>query len=583
VSLQLILTHYLASLRERNELDALLPELLKSMGHSVHSRAQTGVQQAGVDLLSTQVDAEGVEEVFLWILKFGDLGRGDLHSGQQSVEPSVREAVNEYVRNRLPANLVGKPVRVVVVSNGVLKQEAQSGFAALTKDVAEKGHRLEFWGMDQLTPLIEAHLFGEALLLSHGKSDLRAALAGIEESETAVHRFARFLNTCFNSPAPEREKPPATRKRLFLKRCGAATMGYGVLTVWSAAENNLKPAVIAGDCVLLRLWAEAINANLSNDEDFLERMIATMQLHLETVNSYYEKIMPTLLLPRALVGYRPNPVVYAQLVFEELGRLATLLLIAQFTGAPTALRGGIHRALKRLVGAHTVCCRPVFDDHSIDLSLAVCALLGEDDLPSTKNMLRNAIAMLKIALRQNAYLPVDTDLLEDAMAAHVMGAAQPREFFQTSTLVPMLATVAAAIGDDEALGQLRALAPHLDGVTLERWYPSKELETFAGAKRNLGDVSVSRALAEIRATAPIEVEASLSIPEGASKRDDFVWCGSPLEVLVALSARLHRHPLPTWFILHCASGALRDVPLTGDAQPAMGDDSDKDASTDIRK
>ena len=561
MSLQLILTHYLASLRERNELDALLPELLKAMGHSVQSRAQTGVPQAGVDLLSTQADAEGVEEVFLWILKFGDLGRGDLHSGQQAIEPSVHEAVNEYVRNRLPADLAGKPVRVVVVSNGVLKQEAQSGFAALTKYVGEKGHRLEFWGMDQLTPLIEAHLFDEALLLAQGKSDLRAALAGIEESEAAVRRFVRFLNTCFDAPAPEREQAAATRRRLFLKRCAAAAMGYGVLTVWSIAENNLKPAVIVGDSVLVRLWAEAVKAGLANDEEFCERFAACLRVHLDTLESYYEKIMPTLLLPRVLVGYRPNPVVYAQLVFEELGRLATLLLIAQFTGAPTAVRGGIHRVLKEFVGAHTVCCHPVFDDHSIDLSLALCALLGEDDVQSANSILHNTIATLKIALRQNAYLPVDTDLMEDAMATHVMGTAQPRELFQTSTLVPMLATVAAAIGDDKALGQLQALAPHLEGVTLERWYPSKELETFAGSKRGLGDVGASRALAEVRATAPAEVEASLSIPEGANKRDDFVWCGSPLEVLVALSARLHRHPLPTWFILHCAS----DAPLAGDA------------------
>ena len=568
MNLQLILTHYLASLRERNELDALLPELLKAMGHSVHSRAQTGVPQAGVDLLSTQVDAEGVEEVFLWILKFGDLGRGDLHSGQQAVEPSVHEAVNEYVRNRLAADLVGKPVRVVVVSNGVLKQEAQSGFAALTKYVNEKGHRLEFWGMDQLTPLIEAHLFDEALLLTHGKSDLRAALAGLEESETAVRRFVRFLNTCFDAPAPEHEQAAATRRRFFLKRCAAAAMGYGVLTVWSIAENNLKPAVIAGDCALARLWAEAVKAGLANDEEFRERFAACLRVHLDTLESYYERIMPALLLPRVLVGYRPNPVVYAQLVFEELGRLATLLLIAQFTGVPTVVRGGIHQALKKFVSTHTVCYRPVFDDHGIDLSLALCALLGEDDVRSTNSVLRNTIATLKIALRQNAYLPVDTDLMEDAMAAHVMGTAQPREFFQTSTLVPMLATIAAAIGDDEGLSQLRALALHMEGVTLERWYPNKELETFAGAKRNLVDVGASRVLAEIRATAPEEVEASLSIPEGASERDDFVWYGSSLEVLVALSARLHRHPLPPWFILHCASGALRDAPLADDVLPA---------------
>ena len=35
MSIQLVLSHYLAGLRERNELDVLLPELLKAMGHNV--------------------------------------------------------------------------------------------------------------------------------------------------------------------------------------------------------------------------------------------------------------------------------------------------------------------------------------------------------------------------------------------------------------------------------------------------------------------------------------------------------------------------------------------------------------------
>ena len=46
MSIQLVLSHYLAGLRERNELDVLLPELLKAMGHNVLSRPQVGPGQA---------------------------------------------------------------------------------------------------------------------------------------------------------------------------------------------------------------------------------------------------------------------------------------------------------------------------------------------------------------------------------------------------------------------------------------------------------------------------------------------------------------------------------------------------------
>lgn len=56
MSIQLVLSHYLSGLRERDELDALLPDLLQAMGHSVLSRAQVGVNQGGVDVMSTKGD-----------------------------------------------------------------------------------------------------------------------------------------------------------------------------------------------------------------------------------------------------------------------------------------------------------------------------------------------------------------------------------------------------------------------------------------------------------------------------------------------------------------------------------------------
>lgn len=87
MSIQLVLSHYLAGLRERNELDVLLPELLKAMGHNVLSRPQIGPAQAGVDVLSTKVGADGVDEVFVFIIKFGNVGRADFYGGPQSIDP----------------------------------------------------------------------------------------------------------------------------------------------------------------------------------------------------------------------------------------------------------------------------------------------------------------------------------------------------------------------------------------------------------------------------------------------------------------------------------------------------------------
>lgn len=557
MSIQLILAHYLAGLRERDELDALLPELLKAMGHSVLSRPQIGVSQAGVDVVSTMEDENGAVEVFLFVIKFGDIGRDDFYGGKQAIDPSIREACNDFARNRLPEPLRPLRKKIILVTNGVLKQEAQAGFAALSHDVAERPQcSLEFWGTDKLTPLVEQHLFDETLLLSKGKSDLRAALAGLEESDTAIHRFIRFVESCFEAGEAESTQGEAARKKKFLKRCAMASMGWGVLLVWGQSEGNLKPGVVAGEYLILRMWAEAVKTGLSEDKVFTERLDTMMSLHVKALLGYFDKVMPQLLSRRAVLAHRPERLLYTELIFEELGRLATLLLLLQRVPEQEELRTQICKQLIHLANEHTGCRLPAYDGQTIDLTLLLAALMGESDWDNAQHIVSDVTNRLYNALQTERYLPVDTDLLADAVALNVTREAEPRDFFKTSSLVPALATVAALLGDDETLKHLRDdIQPLLEGVTLERWFPDASLETLTGSRQPAQEVGVSRAIARVRATASEEAEASLKPFNGAADPIDFKWHGTPWAILVVLSARIHRHPVPTWFLAEYARPA----------------------------
>jgi hypothetical protein len=554
MSIQLVLSHYLAGLRERDELDALLPEVLKAMGHSVLSRPQIGVAQAGIDVVSTKEDEGGAVDVFLFVIKFGDVGRFDFYGGQQAIDPSIREACNVYIRNRLPEPLQALRKRIVLVTNGILKQEAQDGFAALSHDVAEHPQcSLEFWGTDQLTPLIEQHLFDETLLLATGKSDLRAALAGLEESDTAIHRFIRFVESCFKTADAEKTQSQATRKKKFLKRCAAASMGWAVLLVWGQSENNLKPGVVSGEYLALRMWAEAVKIGLSADEAFTTRLAATINLQVRALLMYFEKVAPQLLRRRSVLAYRPEHIVYAELVFEELGRLATLLLLLQRMPEQDELRFQIHEQLIYLVSEHTGCRLPVCDGQSIDLTLVLAALMGESDWNNAIRIVSDVTGRLHRALSTGRHLPVDTDVLEDAVALNLTREAEPRDFFKTSSLVPALATFAALLRDEETLKHLSVdFQPLLENVTLERWFPKVSLETLTGSGRAVQDVGVSRAIVGVRPTSFEEAELSLKPFKGAADPADFKWHGTQWTILVALSARIHRHPVPTWYVAEYA-------------------------------
>jgi hypothetical protein len=476
-------------------------------------------------------------------------------NGQQAIVPSVHEACNTFLSTRLPKSLKGLPIRIVLVSNGGIKQEVQEGYAALSSAISTSyGYTLDFWGMDQLSPLIEQHLFDEALLLGAGKSDLRAALAGLEETQSSIGRFFRFVDQCFAGQEVSSSSSSASAERLFQKRCAAACMGQAVLHVWGKNEGNLKPVVAGGEYLLLRLWTEAVKSGRCREKSFQERMQAATVLHVHALHAYFEKVAPSLVSKRAVLQHRPNHVLYADLVFEELGRLATLLLILQTLPDANEPRKAAHRLLKRLLNEHTGCHLPVLDEQTIDISLVIAALLGEGDAELAKHLVEDISQRLEGSLRNKFHLPVDTDLLEDALALHITGDAEPSEFFQTTTLVPALATCAAVLGAEEVLERLRVrVHPLLADVTLERWFAQISLETLTGTRDlRMYGVGVSRALAAIRDTCAEELEASLKTFPGVASGEDFKWHGTPFEVLVALSARLNRHPLPTWFLARYA-------------------------------
>ena len=148
---------------------------------------------------------------------------------------------------------------------------------------------------------------------------------------------------------------------------------------------------------------------------------------------------------------------------------------------------------------------------------------------------------------------MDTDDLEDAMALFSGKETQRGRFFKTTTLVPLLGTMAALLGDQEALDQLTGeIVPNLEGVTKERWFPKKALQMLTSSNVYVNTIGISRALTGFRPTPDDEVEASVRVPSQAASPEDFAWHNTTWEVLIAISARLHRHPLPTWYVAKLA-------------------------------
>ena len=90
--MKLILKQYLASLKERKELDAVLPDLLSSMGMNVFISPTRGVKEYGVDIAAVGRLTDEEEKVYLFSVKSGNLTRDTWNgSADQALRPSLDE------------------------------------------------------------------------------------------------------------------------------------------------------------------------------------------------------------------------------------------------------------------------------------------------------------------------------------------------------------------------------------------------------------------------------------------------------------------------------------------------------------
>ena len=117
-----ILREYLASLRERRELDAILPDLVSELGHTVLTRPGVGTTQFGVDFASVGPDGAGVTKLHLYLIKAGNLTRSDWHQENQGVRASLDEARDVYILRHIPPEHRALPIVICICFGGELAE-----------------------------------------------------------------------------------------------------------------------------------------------------------------------------------------------------------------------------------------------------------------------------------------------------------------------------------------------------------------------------------------------------------------------------------------------------------------------------
>ena len=566
--MKLLFAEYLGSLKERDELDKILPDLLSELGLSVISRPATGTRQFGVDVAAVGSLEDGVQRVYLLSIKPGILTRSAWNNGDQALRPSLEEIRDGYIPHHLPERHRDLPIVIVLCIGGQVHQAVQPNVSGYIAENTTEGISYQIWNGDELAEMLLSGVLRENALPPSGRSALRKSIALVDEPEAAFGHFCRFATDIADACTASGMARLTAIRQIYI--------GLWTLYVWARDTGNIETAYRCGERAVLLAWPmvkDSLNGQTRTARqlrDCLYRLIALHRLLGQDFIEHY--VEPTAEVLHGLTSAIPNSS-YLDInlqLFDLVGRMGLSGLWAQFLlddPPPDDMEDSpeleeeireveawlkrVGYALARTIANNPALGTPIKDSQAIDINIA-CLLL---DLVGCRQVIQDWIRHIagatRVAYLANERYPCDYDEYHQ-----LLRHPQPNDEYRKaatagSILIPTLATWAAIIGDEETLNLLSSfVSTHYAHSTLQLWFPGDDSEEhlYRGTD-NHGlcwvDFAMSRVSQEV--LDPISRECvSSKAYDSLSAIEHGIW------PLVVLACRHHRMPVPPhlWPIAH---------------------------------
>lgn len=502
--MKLIIREYLASLRERDELDAVLPDLLTELGFTVYSRPARGTRQYGVDVAAVGTGRDGVRRVHLFSVKSGNLDRAEWNTASpQSLRPSLDEILDHYIATRIPPEYATLPIAICLTFGGALDEQVRAEVTGYMNRNTSERISYEEWNGDRLADVILDGILREGLLPPLLRSHLRKSAAMVEEPDIALDHFGRLLRALADTPGAT----PSAR----LSQARMINICLWIMFVWAREANNVEAPYRASERAQLEIWnlLKADVARSGRTADAAGLIIYELfELHYAICEELFEKKI----LPHADVRHALSSAIgsHAALdvnlkLFELVGRLALRGLWLVWQLAPPngpvvlsndylqTLPASIAESTKETVNRIDRLCQnlvaivsnnrallsPVGDWQAIDIGLAFTLLACRPSAHGAIDEWAEELAKRSIfAFNVHGRYPATSRSYWD-LVDHP--SERSEEYRQSSTegsiLYPMLALWAAARGKRDLFDELAAFkATSLGHCTLQTWLPDEDSE-----------------------------------------------------------------------------------------------------------
>lgn len=576
--MKLILKEYLASLRERDELEVILPDLLSQCGLNVFSRPGRGTRQDGVDVGAVGSLEGGPEKVYLFSIKAGNLTRTSWNGDAiQALRPSLDEIIDAYIPHRLPVEHREKDIVICVALGGDVREQVRPQLAGFFAKNSDSRISFQEWNGDKLADLILTCFLREDLLPEHARASLRKSLAVVDEPDASYRHFASLLR----SLATVEMESDADRVTCLRQM----SICLWVLFAWAREAENVEAAYLSSEVTLLHGWRI-----VSLQAASIGKVSQSVENAFFSIFSAYQQICGEFLAMNVLPHVDKRHGISSAVLgasgldvnlklFDLLGRLSTAGLWAFWAasrcsdGDEEAKQRWLHEAatyassVTPLVLNNPALLLPVKDDQAIDVLIAT-ALLALDERNRSDIQQWHAEMLKRARFTYETYgnYPCILQSYDDLLSHPKAHDSEYREnVTSASVLYPMIALWAALLDEEDTYkGVADFKQDLLQHCNFQFWYPDEcsEAHFYTNDGRHgavLSDVCVDRPADELLTQVFGECGQSSHFEELSAIK--FNWWP-----LIVVACRHYRLPLP----LHFLKGQVQNRDAKGNCPHAPG-------------
>ena len=478
---------YLASLKEREELDAILPDLLRAMGFQIVKLAFRGEVEHGVDIAAIgQEDGETV--LYLIQVKAGDIDARMWDSGPNAVRPTLNNLLDVPFEDLTQPRLQQARRQAILAHNGHLRENIRERFNGYIEGTFKPRMAFDRWDLDKLAVLFQEHLLNERILPKEHQRLLKRTLVFLDVPDYDLSDFKQLVREFL--PDVMRLRKPK-RSRVF----GFIRLVLAMVRAECQDLKNLSSVLVAYEYALLSIWG------WMRQHDFFQRPVMeefayTYFQYFQLLLEWAEKVAPALCVPAGLAfGGTYELVEYPMRTFEVIGNLGLLATGLAYLPDSELKHQHLQRAIELLVNTirtNPARHKPLLDNHSIDIFLGMwpLILIGHTDL--ARWWLRDILEHLVIRKQFYKRLPELSNRV-DAVIEYEATSERPIGYVDSSsTLIYMLFEFCLLLDAEELYLNYREA---FEGVSFQVWYPPENVEEIIYSREVIeGDTEVLHGL-----------------------------------------------------------------------------------------